>query len=154
MANSLQWNFVVEHAFSRSTTLEVGYVGDHALHQLNTYDINYVPQSQVLEAAFQPGGNVNSLRRFPGWSSMTWWLNNGDATYNSLQVLFKVQRQKFQLQAAYTWSHSIGNGHSGQRSIRLSHWPETGFGEVSAFSSHASICGDIFISWGPRFENN
>src|SRR5208337_3670071 len=24
--------------------------------------------------------------------------------------------------------------------------------EVSAFSSHASICGDIFISWGPRFS--
>ena len=40
---------------------------------------------------------------------MTWWLNNGDATYNALQVLFKIQLQKFQLQAAYTWSHSIGN---------------------------------------------
>jgi hypothetical protein len=23
---------------------------------------------------------------------------------------------------------------------------------VVAFSSHASICGDIFISWGPRFS--
>ena len=109
VANSLQWNVTVEHGFSRSTTLEVGYVGNHAVHQLNTYDINYVPQSQWLNAAFQPNGNVDSLRRFPGWSSMTWWLNNGDATYNSLQVLFKVQLQKFQLQAAYTWSHSIGN---------------------------------------------
>jgi hypothetical protein len=29
---------------------------------------------------------------------------------------------------------------------------QTGFGEVSAFSSYASICGDIFISWGPRFS--
>ncbi len=76
---------------------------------MNTYDINYVPQSQWLNAAFQPNGNVDSLRRFPGWSSMTWWLNNGDATYNALQVLFKIQLQKFQLQAAYTWSHSIGN---------------------------------------------
>ncbi len=109
VANSLQWNLTVEHAFSRSTTLEVGYVGNHALHQLNTYDINYVPQSQWLDAAFQPNANVDSLHRFPGWSSMTWWLNNGDATYHSLQVLFKIQLQKFQLQAAYTWSHSIGN---------------------------------------------
>ena len=24
--------------------------------------------------------------------------------------------------------------------------------EVSPFSSHASICGDIFISWGTRFS--
>ena len=23
---------------------------------------------------------------------------------------------------------------------------------VAAFSSYASICGDIFISWGPRFS--
>src|SRR5271166_4569089 len=25
--------------------------------------------------------------------------------------------------------------------------------EVLAFSSYASICGDIFISWGPRFSS-
>ena len=109
VANSLQWNFTVEQSFGKSTTLEVAYVGNHALHQLNNYDINYVPQSQWLNAAFQPNGNVDSLRRFPGWSTMAWWLNNGDATYNALQVLFKVQLQKLQLQAAYTWSHSIGN---------------------------------------------
>jgi len=109
VANSLQWNLTVERGFSRSATLEVSYVGNHAIHQLNSYDVNYVPQSQWLNAAFQPNGNVDSLRRFPGWSTMTWWLNNGDATYNALQVLFKVQLQKFQLQAAYTWSHSIGN---------------------------------------------
>ena len=109
VANSLQWNFTVEQSFGKSTTLEVAYVGNHALHQLNSYDINYVPQSQWLDAAFQPNGNVDGLRRFPGWSTMSWWLNNGDASYSALQVLFKVQLQKLQLQAAYTWSHSIGN---------------------------------------------
>ena len=105
---SLQWNLTAEHGFGKNTTLEVGYVANHAVHQLNFYDINYVPQSQWINTVFQPF-NLNGLRRFPGWSSMTWWLNNGDANYNSLQVLFKVQLQKFQLQTAYTWSHSIGN---------------------------------------------
>src|SRR5215469_9861764 len=109
VANSLQWNLTVERAFGKSTTLEVGYVGNHAIHQLNTYNLNYVPQSQWLNAAFAPNGNVDSLRRFPGWTAMTWLLNNGDASYNSLQVLFKFQLQKLQLRAAYTWSHSIGN---------------------------------------------
>jgi hypothetical protein len=109
VANSLQWNLTVEHAFGKSTILEVGYVGNHAIHQLNSYDVNYVPQSQWLNAAFAPNGNVDNLRRFPGWTAMTWLLNNGDASYNSLQVLFKLQLQKFQLRAAYTWSHSIGN---------------------------------------------
>jgi len=109
VANSLQWNLTAEHAFGKNTTLEVGYVGNHAIHQLSNYNINYLPESQWLNAAFAPNGNVNSMRRFPGWGAMPWWLNNGDANYNSLQVLFKVQMQKFQLQTAYTWSHSIGN---------------------------------------------
>jgi hypothetical protein len=105
---SLQWNIAAEHGFGKNTTLEVGYVGNHAVHQLNNYDVNYVPQSQWINAVFRPF-DLNDLRRFPGWGAMTWWLNNGDATYNSLQILFKVQYQTFQLQAAYTWSHSIGN---------------------------------------------
>jgi len=29
---------------------------------------------------------------------------------------------------------------------------ETGMWDVSAFSCYASICGDILISWGPRFS--
>src|SRR5271166_3170379 len=34
----------------------------------------------------------------------------------------------------------------------FSRCPETGMWEVPAFSSHASTCGDIFISWSPRFS--
>ena len=49
------------------------------------------------------------MRTFPGWGTMAWWLNNGSANYNSLQVLFKTQIQKLQFQAAYTWGHSIGD---------------------------------------------
>ena len=40
---------------------------------------------------------------------MAWWNNNGSASYNALQVLGKYQVQKLQLQAAYTWGHSIGD---------------------------------------------
>src|SRR5208283_599698 len=36
--------------------------------------------------------------------------------------------------------------------IRLSHCPETAVSEVSVFSSYAALCGDIFISGGPRFS--
>ena len=129
VANSLQWNVTVEHGFAKNTTLEVGYVANHAIHQLNSYDINYVPQSQWVNAAFQSGAGVDNLRRFPGWTAMTWWLNNGDATYNSLQILFKTQVQKFQLQTAYTWSHSIGN--------------------VTNQNSAGGISGNSYI-WGPN----
>jgi len=110
VSNSLQWNLAFEWAppkLGRNTTIEIGYVGNHAIHQLNNYDTNPVPQSQWINGVFS--GNLNNLRTFPGWGTLVWWLNNGDANYNSLQVLFKTQIQKFQLQAAYTWGHSIGD---------------------------------------------
>jgi len=110
VSNSLQWNLTYEVAvpkMGKNTTLEVGYVGNNAVHQLNVYNLNYVPQALWGPASFM--GNPNSIRTFPGWGTMAWWLNNGSANYNSLQVLFKTQIQKFQLQAAYTWGHSIGD---------------------------------------------
>ena len=107
VSNSLQWNLAVEYGFARNTTLEVGYVGNNAVHQLNVYNLNYVPPSLWLPASFM--GNVDKIRTYPGFGAMAWWLNNGSANYNSLQVLFKTQIQKLQIQAAYTWGHSIGD---------------------------------------------
>jgi len=108
---SLQWNMAVEHAFSKAMTLEVAYVGNHAVDILNSYDTNYVLPQNWLAGAFLGGSNINALRQFgPGsWGTLTEWEHNGSANYNSLQALFKYQIQKFQLQAAYTYSHSIGD---------------------------------------------
>jgi hypothetical protein len=109
VSNSLQWNAAVEYGFAKNTTLEVGYVGNNAVHQLNVYQLNYVPPSGWLQGAFLSGNALNSLRIYPNFGTMAWWLNNGSANYQSLQVLFKTQIQKLQLQAAYTWGHSIGD---------------------------------------------
>jgi hypothetical protein len=108
---SLQWNLTVEHGFSKNTTLALSYVGNNAVHILNSYDMNYVPQSEWLPGAFLGGSNINKLRQFGAgsWGQLPEWIHNGSANYNSLQALFKTQFQKFQLQAAYTYSHSIGN---------------------------------------------
>ena len=43
------------------------------------------------------------------WGNFNILVHNGSASYNSLQALFKYQVQKFQVQAAYTYSHSIGD---------------------------------------------
>jgi hypothetical protein len=109
VSNSLQWNFAVEYGFAKNTTLEVGYVGNNAVHQLNVYQLNYVPQGSWGPAAFVSGNALNAYRVYSNFGSMAWWLNNGSANYHSLQVLFKTQIQKLNLQAAYTWGHSIGD---------------------------------------------
>ena len=112
VSNSLQWNLAFEYGFTKNATIEVGYVGNHAIHQLNDSDLNPVPQSEWLGTASAPGYAFtanNKLRTFPGWGTMSWWNNVGSASYNALQILGKYQVQKFQIQAAYTWGHSIGD---------------------------------------------
>ena len=108
---SMQWNMAVEHAFNKAMTLEVAYVGNHAVHVLNNYDANYVPPQDWLAGAFLGGSAINPLRLFGAgsWSNLNVFAHNGSASYNSLQALFKYQLQKFQIQAAYTYSHSIGD---------------------------------------------
>jgi hypothetical protein len=109
---SIQWNLAVEHGFGKNTTLEVAYVGNHAIDQLNSYDMNYILPQNWLQATFLNANNgINNLRQFGAgsWSNLTYWEHNGSASYNSVQALFKTQIQKFQLQAAYTYSHSIGD---------------------------------------------
>jgi Carboxypeptidase regulatory-like domain/TonB-dependent Receptor Plug Domain len=109
---SLQWNMAIEHAFSKAMTFEVAYVGNHAVDILNSYDMNYVLPENWLQSSFlNANSGQNALRQFGvgNWGSLTEWEHNGSASYNSLQALFKYQAHKFQVQAAYTYSHSIGD---------------------------------------------
>ncbi len=108
---SLQWNLAAEHAFNKSMTLEVAYVGNHAVGVLNDWDQNYVLPQNWLAASFMGGSAINSVRQFGAgsWGQINNFIHNGSASYNSLQALFKYQVQKFQVQAAYTYSHSIGD---------------------------------------------
>jgi hypothetical protein len=89
----------------------VAYVGNHAVHILNNYDENFVQPQNWLQGSFLGGSAINTLRPYGAgnWGNLVQMVHNGSASYNSLQALFKYQIQKFQLQAAYTYSHSIGD---------------------------------------------
>jgi hypothetical protein len=109
---SFQWNAAIEHGFAKNTTLEIAYVGNRAVHILNSYDTNYVaPQNWVITSFLNSNNGLNNYRPYgPGsWGSLAEWEHNGYAKYNALQALFKTQISKFQLQAAYTYSHSAGD---------------------------------------------
>ena len=112
LPNTWQWNLMVDQKLSKNAVLEVGYVGNRALHQLISYDVNQVlPQNRVA-AAFcgGSGGCVNALRPASNFGFITAFARAGSADYHSLQTLFKTRFfGKSQFQAAYTWSHSIGD---------------------------------------------
>ena len=109
---SWQWNVSVQRSVAKDTTLEIGYVGNHALHQTTSYDMNQIAPQNWLAASFMTASQAQTAGYFTYNnynSALTWWTHQGDATYNSLQALFKTRYKRSQLTAAYTWSHSIGD---------------------------------------------
>jgi hypothetical protein len=117
--NAWQWNVTVEQQLARNTSLEVGYVGNTGLHLTSMEAFNPIPQSDWAAAATFSGGTGSSscvstdsnynLRPACNFAGINGFAREGHATYNSLQTLFRSQVGPSTFQAAYTWSHSLGD---------------------------------------------
>ena len=109
--NSWQWNLSLEQEVARNTTLQIGYVGNVGEHLTSMYDANFIPPGNWLDAAFANGSTaMNAFRPAFNFGTIGGFARGGHASYNSLQVMFRSQTGSFStFQAAYTWSHSIGN---------------------------------------------
>jgi hypothetical protein len=109
LANSWQYNVSIEQEVAHNTTLQIGYVGNAGLHLTDSRDGNAIPNNNWMAGAFQ-AGSQNPLRPAFNFGTIGSFKRGGQANYNSLQALFKAQTGAFStFQAAYTWSHSLGN---------------------------------------------
>jgi hypothetical protein len=108
--NAWQWNLSIEQEVARNTTLQVGYVGNTGMHLTSMRDANAVPDTNWLAAAFTGGAAQNALRPANNFGMIGGFARGGHASYHSLQALFRAQTGAYStFQAAYTWSHSIGD---------------------------------------------
>jgi len=108
--NSWQWNISAEREVKRNMTLSVGYVGNAGVHLTSGQQINAVPNADWVEAAFLNGSALNALRPATNFGGIAQFQREGHASYNALQMLYKWRLGNFStIQAAYTWSHSIGD---------------------------------------------
>jgi len=113
--NSWQWNLSVEQQLARDTVLNVGYVGNTGIHLTSMEDQNEIAPGNWLQAAFLGTGgsgpaNINSYRPATNFGTIGEFARYGQASYHSLQALFRSRLgNRSTFQAAYTWSHSIGN---------------------------------------------
>ena len=108
--NAWQWNTTIEQSLARNTTLSVGYVANDGVHLTNMKSFNPVPQSSWVDAVFNSNGTgTNPYRPAYNFGGINGFDRAGHTTYNALQVLFKAQKGPSTFQAAYTWSHSIGD---------------------------------------------
>ncbi|HST11654.1 MAG TPA: hypothetical protein VLL05_14865, partial [Terriglobales bacterium] len=121
MPYSSTWNFGIQRELFRNMTVDVNYVGSRGFHQFRVVDGN--PPQPNLVAANLAGGTPASALTFsnlwfggPGFLSV----NNtaffqaalnkaiGNSWYDGLQVnINKRIGHGFQIQGAYTYSHSI-----------------------------------------------
>ncbi len=108
--NSWQWNLSVERELARNTTLQVGYVGNTVIHATSMADLNFIPEGSWVDGAFSSGNALNALRPASNFGTIGMFARGGHATYNSLQALFRSRLGNYSMfQAAYTYSHSLGD---------------------------------------------
>jgi len=108
--NSWQWNVSVERQIIPDTTLQVGYVGNTGIHLTSMLDLNEIPTSNWVAGAFSGGSAQNALRPAFNFGTIGDFSRAGHATYHALQALFRSRLGNYStFQAAYTWSHSIGD---------------------------------------------
>ena len=108
--NSWQWNVSLEQEVARNTTVQLGYVGNVGIHLTSMADLNQVQANNWITTAFLNGSAVNPYRPAGNFGTIGEFAREGHSTYHSLQALFRSQTGTWgTFQAAYTWSHSLGN---------------------------------------------
>jgi hypothetical protein len=109
--NTWQWNLAVEQELYRDTALEVAYIGNKGLHLSTALDLNSIlPQNRAQADFTSPGNPQQQFRPYPEYANIIQGARTGYATYHALQALFRTKIPNLlNLQAAYTWSHSIAN---------------------------------------------
>jgi hypothetical protein len=157
--NSWQWNVSLEQEVTRNTTLQIGYVGNIGEHLTSMYDANFVQPGNWLNAAFANGGTaLNAYRPAFNFGTVNGFARGGHASYNSLQALFRAQTGNFStFQAAYTWSHSIGNveldnssGSMNQQAITNQANPALDKGNTNINRPNIFVANEVFFL--PKFE--
>ena len=109
LPTSMQWNFGIQQQLSQRSILTLEYVGNGTYHQRDNRDINAVSLSNANRLAVIAGTvDPNTLRPYLGFSGITLGETATGASYNSLQVNYRMENQHgLTLQASYTWSHAM-----------------------------------------------
>jgi hypothetical protein len=150
--NSWQWNATVEQQAARNTTFELGYVGNTGVHLTSMQAFNPIPSSNWLASVFAQGAAQNALRPATNFGSIGGFARYGHASYHSLQALFRSQMGPSTFQAAYTWSHSIGNveldnssGSFNQQAVTVQGLPSLDKGNTNINRPNIFVLNEVYF---------
>jgi hypothetical protein len=105
-----KWSVSVQREVAPDTTVEVAYVGTKGTHLLAPINLNQpFPNAEVANGTISP----DSVRPYPGWSSITAWQTTFNSSYNALQISgIRRLQHGLAFQVAYTWSKTLTDGSS------------------------------------------
>lgn len=163
---SVNWNLGVQHSFGKSYTAEVGYVGTRGNHLDVQNILDYtspvnasynlptylqMPSQATIDALpnnLGYGFNFNNiLPSFwnagfsnPNFNPVTGFIPSGWSIYHGLQTsLTRRFSHGLQLQAAWTWSHTIDNSTADFHSTDLSPRREQDFFNLDAEKATSAL---------------
>lgn len=114
----MQYNLNIQREIAPSTILTLGYVGSRGVHLLSQVELNpSIPTTngagQIVYGALNAAGTavVDNPRINTNLGSFPAMIPSTLSRYNSLQAsLTRRFSQNFQIQASYTYSHSLDDG--------------------------------------------
>jgi carboxypeptidase family protein len=97
-----QWHLSLQKQLSAYTLLEASYVGSKGTHLLFPRDLNQVPQTSLGP------GNLQVLRPYPQYQSITTVFADANSNYNALQIQINQRFSRgLTFLASYTYSKSL-----------------------------------------------
>jgi Carboxypeptidase regulatory-like domain/TonB dependent receptor len=99
------WDLNLQHSFTNSVILQIGYVGTKGTHLLGLFDINpALPNaSESADTTTRP-----YYSQFPTFGVIDEARSNLGSIYNALQTTLRLQSwHSLTSQLSYTWSHAL-----------------------------------------------
>jgi hypothetical protein len=108
-AYNVQWSASVQHQFSESTVVEIGYVGSQTSHLDNSRNLNDAPPGSVP---------LQANRAYPRWGTIRYLASDGKSYYESMQIRAERRFSRgFSFLASYTWAHNIDQAYGTNESL-------------------------------------
>jgi outer membrane receptor protein involved in Fe transport len=170
-----QWNLTAQYALTQNTLLEVAYRGSKSTHLSNEMNFN---QTNPFPA--QPP-NFALIYPYPAFGVVNYFVSDGDATFNALQVRLEKRFSKgFTLLGSYMWlkdltnvdgtsvgvSNAPGNAFAPQtitdlalnKGNAVADRPQqiivSGIWELPFLKNHTSLAGRILGGWQAGMDSN
>jgi hypothetical protein len=128
-ASSWAWNVTTDRQMPLQHTVQLSYVGRSASNLERARNIN---QLQPGTIGANPGANVNFLRPYKGFSTITLYETTGSSKYNAMQLQVSRRAARgFGYQLAYTLARTTDDG-STRLEILPNAYDDSGYYGISA----------------------